>query len=276
MKSYVSFIKENKENEDLKVDYNKLKKLIVYFENGINIGFGDQFVGIINRTPEDVKSISEENSKKMEQEKEQQKSAKDEEQQQKKQSDKQHKISVALSQLLSITYNFPKIFGNISNEVRKLKDTKGEIDIDAYKNMYNNIKKLKISKEDQIKIQEFRTKDSKKEKHLSSISKLLQSLNQNLGVKVENTVEDAPQKDPSTLDSKGDQVVVNNQYVYIDNNKNRHRVKVLNLATSDNDFTQVVDIDDNGNEINNKKYTVKSNRLTSAGSVVAPKKQLTT
>lgn len=271
MKRYYSFIKENKENEDLKVDYVKLKKLIFNFENSINVGFGQQFVGIINRTPEDVKSISEENVSKMKQEKERQKLAKDEEQQQKKQYDKQHKIRTDLSQLLSITYNFPKIFGNVSDEVIKLRDTKGQIDIEAYKNMINNIKKVKISKDDQIKIDNFREKNK-----LKSISKLIQSLNQNLGVKFENPVEDTPQKDPSTLDSKGDQVAVNNQYVYIDNNKNRHRVKVLNLATSDNDFTQVVDIDDNGNEINNKKYTVKSSRLTPAGSVVTPKKQLTT
>jgi len=268
MKPYVSFIKENKENEDLKVDYNKLKKLIVDFENGINIGFGDQFAGIINRTPEDVKSISEENVKKMEQEKEQQKLAKDDEQQQKKQSDKQHKINVALSQLLTITYNFPKVFGNISDEVRKLKDTKGEIDIEAYKNMVNNIKKIKISKEDQIKIGDFREK-----KKLNSIPKLIQSLNQNLGVKVESTVEDTTQKDISILDSKGNKVVVNNQYVYIDNNNKKHRVKILDLTSGKEGYMQAVELDDTGKEV--RKYIVDPSKLTPAGSVAAPKKQLT-
>lgn len=189
MKRYVSFIKENKENEDFKSDYNKLKKFIVDFENGINVGFGEQFVGIVNRTPEDVKSISNENIKKMEEEKEQQKISKEEELQQKKQSDRQNKISVYLSQLLTITHTFSKLFSGIPDEIRKLKDTKGDINIDLYKNIVNNLNKVKLSKEDEEKIREFR-----KKKSLHSIPKLISYLNQILGVTIETPVENKTEK----------------------------------------------------------------------------------
>ena len=177
MKQYFNFIKENQTNDDFQSDYKKLKSNIVDFENRINVGFGDQFKKIVNRTDEDVKSISDKNIELMNQEKEKKKIEKEETEVSKKISETQGKIESYLSQLLNITHGF-KVFGDIPDMIRGLKVK--DIDVEVYKNIVDKIYKLKLTDDDKTKIKTYREK-----KGYKSIPKIIYGLNQLLDVKIE-------------------------------------------------------------------------------------------
>jgi len=181
MKPYINFIKENKTNDNFISDYDNLKKLINRFENAVTAGYKEQFDKIISRTPEEVKSISNENIEKMKQEKEQKQAAKEEETKSTKEVNRISNIQSYMKQLIDIVKYFNKTyplydevleFWKSISKLRKVSD----ISTDKYFSMIKNIKKSGI--ENDKKVNEYR-----KNKNFNSVKDLIAKLNVQLGVK---------------------------------------------------------------------------------------------
>ena len=188
MKRYSAFINENKINDEFLVDYEELKKVITKFEHNFESGYKEQFTSIINRTPEDVESISKKNTDEMKQKKELETAEKEAEIKRKTESEKINKVKnlcVALSEFskLKSYKSLQDSTKQLLHEVTTIKKVENISSIQPMvKKVRNEYVKIKnaggISKEDKMK----KLKIEDKEKTIKEVFQLLYN---SIGLKIE-------------------------------------------------------------------------------------------